>query len=558
MYPRHLLAVLIFSLFAFGLFPQSFDEIPSVDLLGDPAQAEKYAGWAEKAIAEGRWAEALAVLERAADYSDVSLDLCYLLAKARSHFNQSRGAVLEALGKALKAKGRQRYSPDDVRLMAAENFIALRRYGEALNILDALPDSYEKARLRLLSLRFLPSIEEFHRSVASALDRYPRESGPARIFFSYLQAKNAAGQQSGGRDSFAGDQELLELIVRRLPVLIPLDPELAWMAAPFLRDIEDARRKVQAYRAVNVPVPASLPVSLNMGVIDEETALEELFQYRDSGHKTIDKALLEDIYRLLRDEIRRRLFRRNLLEWSGVITEDADGDSIAEASALYRRGQLVAYSYDADQDGLPELSLEFEAGDPRSAQLPVSDDDRRMITVQWEEYPSVLEARLGDERYIPRPLDFYFSPVKFTEITGSDLLFPVSDPTARLTRRTLVSFALKVERPSQEFSGGMEVVELSRSIPIRAREYLDGLMVSETDFLRGRPLAQRVDLDLDGRLETVRHFRRSPVPATTLPGSPDPSDLNDPLILLDYSREIDYADSDWDGDGVYETHEPIG
>jgi hypothetical protein len=34
-------------------------------------------------------------------------------------------------------------------------------------------------------------------------------------------------------------------------------------------------------------------------------------------------------------------------------------------------------------------------------------------------------------------------------------------------------------------------------------------------------------------------------------------DLNDPLILLDYSREIDYADSDWDGDGIYETREPI-
>jgi hypothetical protein len=535
------------------LYAQSFDEIPSVELLGDPAQAEKYAAWAEKAIADGRWAEALAVLERAADYSSVSSDLSYLLAKARSHFSQSRGAVLEALGRALAANRWQKHSPNDARLMEAENYIVLRRYAEALNMLQVLPDSYEKSRLRLLALRFLPGMEEFRRSMASALDRHPRAPGPARIFLSYLKAKSAAGQRGEGTDSFARDQELLELIIRRLPVLIPFDPELAWMAAPFIRDTEDARRMVQAYRAVNVPVPASLPVSLNLGIINEETALEELFGFRDSGLKTIDRALLEDVYSLLRDENRRGLFRRNLLEWSGVITEDSDGDGIAESSAIYRRGQLAFYAYDADQDGLPELSLEFEAGDPRRAQLPASDDDRsflqrsspRMITVSWEEYPSVPEAGLGDERFIPRPLDFYFSPVKFTEVTGSDLLFPEADPRARLTRRTLVSFAFKVERPSQEFPGGIEVVELNSSIPIRAREYLDGRLVSETDFIRGRPLAQWVDLDLDGRLETWRRFRRASV-----------SDFSDPLILLDYSREIDYADSDWDGDGIYETHEP--
>jgi hypothetical protein len=530
------------------------NEILPVDLPGDPAQAEKYTAWAEKAISEDRWAEALTALERAADYGDVSSDLSYLLAKARSHANQSRGSVLEALGRALTANRWHTYSPVDAKLMEAENFIALKRYAEALNILAPLPDSYEAACLKLLALRFLPGMEEFRRQMSSALDRYPRETGLVRIFLSYLNMKNRAGGNTG-----TGDRELLDLVLKRLPVLLPLDPELAWMAAPFMRDIEDARRMIQAYRAVNIPVPASLFVSLNLGVIDEETALEELFQFRDSGIKSIDKALVEEIYSLLRDENRRGLFGRNLLEWSGVITEDTNGDGIAEASAMYRRGQLVLYTYDADQDGLPELILEFEAGDPRTVFLPVSaeteegspglplrDEDRRKIVLRWEEYPSVLEARFGDERYLPRPLDFYFSPVKFGEISGSDLLFPAPDPLVRLTRRILVSSALKVERPSPEFSGGIEVVELNRSIPISAREYLDGRVVSETDFLRGRPLTQRVDLDLDGRLETVRHFRRYSVSSET----------NDPLLMLDYSREIDYADSDWDGDGIYETHEP--
>jgi hypothetical protein len=69
-------------------------------------------------------------------------------------------------------------------------------------------------------------------------------------------------------------------------------------------------------------------------------------------------------------------------------------------------------------------------------------------------------------------------------------------------------------------------------------------MISETDFLRGRPIAQRVDLDLDGRLETVRHFRSS---SLVQDGT-----LALPETLLDYERDYDYAQSDWAGDGIYE------
>jgi hypothetical protein len=97
------------------------------------------------------------------------------------------------------------------------------------------------------------------------------------------------------------------------------------------------------------------------------------------------------------------------------------------------------------------------------------------------------------------------------------------------------------ERPSAEFRGGIEQIELNASIPIRAREFLDGRLVSETEFLRGRPQLQRIDLDLDGRPETVRHFRRTPSTA-----------YDDPSTLLDYLKDFDYADTDRDGDGIFE------
>jgi hypothetical protein len=367
------------------------------------------------------------------------------------------------------------------------------------------------------------------------LGLYPRETEPVRIFFHFLSNEAAAG-----RNPETDDLELLDLIVRRLPLLLQDNPELAWMAAPHVRDIEDARRLVMAYRAVHTPQLASLPAALMLGVINEETTLEELF---NPSVKSLDLALLERVWELLRQENAREFFRRNLSTYTGVITEDSDRDEIPETKASYNQGVLEYAVYDVNQSRVQDLTIHFEAGGgpPRHALvlLPPEgatglrfDTSRKHAAVQWERYPSVLEAELEGARYIPRPLELHFTPVLFVELMGSGVLFPRRDPLAPpLTRRVLVSQSLRVERPSLEFNGGIEVVELNQGIPVRAREYIGDLMVSETEFLRGRPQLQRVDLDFDGRMETVRHFRRQYRAV----------ELED---LWDFDRDYDYVVSD--------------
>jgi hypothetical protein len=523
--------------------------------------AKKYVQQAEKALAENKWSEAHIILERGADYSDVSSDISYLLALVRSYFDQPQGAVLESLERAISADRWYTYSAKDALLLEAESYLRLRKYSETLGILSNLPESPRAAGIRLKALRFSARPDEFRRYMTDTLDRYPRDPGPARIFFEYLKFEYLKEGKAVGLDSDREDRRILDLILRRLPALLLADAELAWMAAPFVRDTEEARRLVEAYRAVNKPDPASLPVAINLGVIEEETALEELFSF-DSPYLSgvpedpipgLDKTLVEEIGALLREDAL-KVFGRNLLEWSGVIREDSDHDGFAEAAGVYRNGMLLGYSFDADQDGLPELVLDFEAGDPRGAYIPVMpesgegkpyypvrDEDRRKITLGWERYPAVLEAEIGDERFLPRPLSFYYNPVRFREIPGTSLFFPEADPASMvLTRRTLVANAFRAERPSREFPGGTETVELNQGIPVRAWEYFEGRMVSETDFLQGRPLVQRADLDTDGRMETIRRFRRAVIPA-----------------LPDDAPNIEYAESDWDGDGMYESPEPF-
>jgi hypothetical protein len=162
----------------------------------------------------------------------------------------------------------------------------------------------------------------------------------------------------------------------------------------------------------------------------------------------------------------------------------------------------------------------------------------------------VLDAELGGLVYSPAPETFFYAPVRFSQIPGNlsipgvgrelAILYPEADPQqVYLSGRALVSFALAVTRPSLEFPGGFERIELDRGIPRRALEIVKGQVVAVTEFVRGQPRIQRLDLDLDGRMETIRRFREGA--AAEGP--------------LDYERILESVETDRDRDGLYEVGE---
>jgi tetratricopeptide (TPR) repeat protein len=524
------------------------------------AVAEQYVLWAEAAIAGGRWDEALAGLERAADYADVSSDISYLLALARSKTGKPRGAVLEALRRAGEARRWTRYSPDQGLLLEAEALIALRNFSGALAALARIPADVDSAVLRLRALRGLPETGEFRRFMAETLERYPRDPRPALIFFEYAKGKTPEGS----------DQALMDLALARLPYLLEAEPRLAYMAAPFVKNRSGARRLVEAYRGIREPLPASIPASLSLGLIDEGEAVEEFFAGAPGG-SSLDRDLIREIFGLLRDEASRNLFRERLLGFSGFITADDDRDGFPESRVRYGDGVPGEYSWDADQDGLAELRIFFDAGgSPRWAEqvvlpeaadpgpaapgtaegsfaVPVKDEDRTRALIFWERYPGVQRSEMEGITYIPPPGEFLFNPIRFTSLAegaaGPGLPWPEYEPqNIRISRRTLVSFSISIRRPGAEFEGSVEWIDLSRGIPLRAAEILEGRPVSIIEFSRGIPVIQRLDLDLDGRMETVRRFRKegAEFEGETLP---------------DYQKIIEFSESDWDGDGIFETGE---
>ncbi|MDR2951992.1 MAG: tetratricopeptide repeat protein [Treponema sp.] len=526
---------------------------------GDGEVARQYVKWAETAIAEDRWGEALAGLERASDFASVSSDISYLLALARFHERGRRSGIIESLDKALEINRWTNYNPQQAYLLKTEQLIGMRNYSGALAMLDRMKESADSAMQRLLALKGLAetggwigidpiqALAKYRSLTVTAFDRYPRDPRPLRIFLEYARKrKPGLSPVTLGSRPLTDDVNLLELALRRLPFLMEADPDLAWMAAPFMRDAEAARRLVASYRAETVfPNPGSIAAALNLGLIDEKLALEELFSsIAVNEGPVLDKDLIMEIGELLRSEEGRELFTQKLLSFTGVITYGEE-DGYVESRAFYRAGVILEFILDLNRAGIIDLSVSFGTdGIPLSARRIVS-GEKPHAAVQWERYPSVRQITFLGETFLFRPADFQFAPVHFTSLGGSKnnagLAYPVPErQNMDLTRKTLVSFCESIVRPSVEFDGVVERIFLERGIPSHAVETLDEKRVSVTRFEKGAPVIQYLDFDLDGRIETIRRFNK--------PGA----DFENTFNIRDLTAS---SISDWTGEGIYKTGE---
>ncbi|GBU26793.1 hypothetical protein R84B8_00307 [Treponema sp. R8-4-B8] len=558
--------LLLFASVCFNIHAQTQTEIKD-----DSQMAGQYVQWIQQAIDENRWDDAHAAAVRAMDFATVSSDIPYLLAVIQTRYKDSirQKTVVDNLNKAIDAKRWVKYREYDALLLKAKMLISMREYHDAIICLDQITASDSRAdvaMLRLLALRgmaegkvpgydYVNATARFRSQVLLAMDNFPRDPRPLRIFFEYAYNRNPQPSELP-----QSDINLLELALRRLPFLTESDPELAWMAAPFMRDIEDAKRSVASYRSGSLskerfmPNPACVPVALNLGLIDDKLAIEEVFSAVTDKEPVIKKEIIIDTYKFLRTEEGRDSFTRKLLTFTGSIITDDDNDGYIETIARYREGfieSLVDYlthkvfnvtvNFGLDND--PENISVFVTKDNSSHDKDLS----RRVILQWERYPFVRQAEMENEIFKFGPAVFSYAPVNFIELGGSDNLSGLAYPVPAyqyitLSHRALLSFCSSYTRPSLEIDGAVETIYMDSGVILRVIETLNGRQVSVTEFEKGLPVVQHIDLDVDGRMETIRRFRRPP------PGYEWES-------LLDYRRLIASSESDWAGDGTYKTKE---
>ncbi|MDR2445420.1 MAG: hypothetical protein LBD44_05750 [Spirochaetaceae bacterium] len=521
---------------------------------GEEAIAVRYAEWAESAFREKRFPQAEVFLLRAADYASVSSDLSYLLALVKKELSSPVREVLTAARLALATDRWTLYSRRDALYTEAAALIHMRRYNEALNTLSELDGDERAAELRLLALEHLPGAENFYAALTAAFERYPYNPLFPSILFRSV---------SGRMIPSAGmERVLVDTALKRLPALLELDADLIRHAAPFMADRDEARRLLGAWRETGgaglVARLAALPVCLETGLIGDEEAIDELFPAPAtqgvSGETlpVLDRGTLLAVWGLLRTGEAREEFRGRLLSFSGAITGDDNRDGVVNSRAGYRNGSLVSYTMDADQDGVNEILAAFEDGWPVSGELAYTDDTETdridKVFIVWEKYPALHEAARGKTRYFFRPMEFNYPVVRFETLGGpGGIPFPEPEAGAAMfTGRLAFANAYRIERPGNDFPGSVERIECEGGIVYSAKEYLDGRLVAETGFEKGLPVFQRIDLDLDGRMETVRRFRRTADSFFRLPNDGDIGILQ---------PEIEVIESDWDGDGFVEYRE---
>jgi tetratricopeptide (TPR) repeat protein len=516
----------------------------SQDHTGTEAVAERYSRYVQSLLDGGQLEQAEAALLRALDYADVSSDISYQLAFARQGLGRPVYLALEAVRDALDTDRFRVYRAEDARLIEARCLLMLRQYSTVLRTVQLCADNADSALVRLEAWKGLDDRPAFIREAGLSLDRFAREPRISALILRYAATHTPAGNE----------QALVDRVLRILPVLTDHNPELAYLAAPFVYDWQEARRLVAAYRAVT-PVPAaeSLPVSLDLGVIGGESATAALFAF-----DTIDRDIVLAVWSLLGTDETRDAFEQRLRVFSGFITIDENHDGITETRAEYHEGRLVSYNHDADQDGVSDISVDFAGDLPESGFLAAGN-----ITLSWQDFPSIRYAEKDGLRYDFAPRSLFFSPFRLHELCGV-IMFPEPDRYADMTtERTLAGFALAITRDSREFDGVQEVITMLDGIPLRAEERLGGRLVSETEFDRGFPVQQLIDLDLNGTLETVRRFRTARVsiyyPFHEVSFSSQVSDFNDNGVA-EYKEEY-AADGTvsrfWDmvEDGVYEYSE---
>lgn len=482
----------LFAVFALSVLRVSFcaaEEPPNAEL------STYYLRYFERVVRDEGLEPAERFLRRAVDYEDVSSDLSFELARVEDELGRPRAQVAATLERAFAAKRWRQHSEGEARLFKARLLLELCDYYGALSELDMASAGLEREKIALTSLMFLRRDTAFLGRAREALAVYPGSEDIEILVFRYAQNIQKRSQRPSTQ-AISLIERLVENVLARGEY-----GEVIYYAACFLSDFDNARRLLRAHLArTGIPPIKALTVLLNLGVYDEETAIDALFL---PTQPTIDVDIAKEIYGLLRSDAAKDYFMGRLAVFSGILGEDRNGDGIFELLANYDTGMCSKVRIDAAQSRDKPIVINCKAG-------IVLDSEAGDFHFVYDAYPSVRRADMPDETFYFSPDEFFFAPVRFDPLCEDDgILFPNRIENApAVSRRSLYAEARRVERPSAEFDGAVETLNLVHGSKVHAQEELDGKIVSETFFQNGTPLYQRVDTELDGRLETIRYFKR--------------------------------------------------
>jgi tetratricopeptide (TPR) repeat protein len=463
---------------------------------GSAIDANALAGWtgAAKAFLDaGNYDEAQELAVSGLEADPGNADFLFISAKAGYRSSGPEAGLvhpaLDAVAAAL-ASGRLSQMDRDAAITFQASLLSrLHRWNEALTLLGRLgpaPDAEAwllKCSLLLAIGQRDAALLQFERAVAS----FPTDPGFPRLFFS-----------SGAFSPGPRTERLAALWRRSFDRLSSADPDIVIPMLEALPSREARRNQLAAYRVMGGK--AGIPELIEYGVLDFKAGIAEALP--PTGQ--VELTTLRHLAGLLRDTGDAAVLAAALSGFSGSISEDADGDSFAEAVTTYDSGQPSSWRHDADQDGAFERALDFRYGEP--ATLSVAADGANWV-FSYEGYPrlgaAVLDTIEGSRSvWILAPEVLALAPFRLGAVEGitGSFILPMATEARLPSESALAGAAVRLSVST--LSETLEI-DLEGGKAVTATGYLSGGILSRIEYRDGRPLQERLDQDGDGRFESL-------------------------------------------------------
>ncbi len=466
-------------------------------------------------LGAAEWQAAAFEAQNGANFDPVLADFPYIEALSLIASGLPRADAIDRLEDAL-SPGRfwRIYQETDAAVLCAWLYAETGRFQQALDLLSSrrVPDSADADYVRLLAYYGLGRRSEINRLYPTALDRWPFDSRFPRLFF--IREKNTAVS--------ADLRRIADTIRSRLYVWENDDRELLLLAVPFESDPEARVRNIRIYRGMGESdrlrasgtqlSPLSAVLALEYGLIDEQSAITEVFAYAltRSGNSGLHVEHLLSLSRFTGTPSGRELLSAMVSDFSGFLLYDANTDGIIDGRVLYVQGRPSEVAFDRNQDGRPDLLVETDFGAP--ARITVQGTNR--YVVQYSLYPAVTTVTENDREYTLRPGSLRWAPVKWTvpelaHDVPSFFLYELLSSAGQLTETLLLNNSAYYRESDSGVPGGVVRVALEAGKPVSAEYRLAGKVYAWMTYENGVPLLRRVDHDGDGVLETTENFNNA-------------------------------------------------
>jgi|WetSurMetagenome_2_1015567.scaffolds.fasta_scaffold50258_2 hypothetical protein len=470
---------------------------------------------AENSIAEKSWDNAFSQAQLGLSYDDSIADLWYIAGAAQ---NGKKAAKAEQLNFVMQSFTNSRqwvdYNRDGARILYADLLCDTGKYADAVNVLDSEPFIYsadaEYIRIKAYyRLHTAAATAKARDKVNAARRIYPSDTRFPRLFFRYEYElrKNGTNETEN-----AVVQKIANSFIARMPAYDKPDAELEIYAALFTNG-EKKHRLLQAFTAHSQEHPLYAGAALSAGLLTQSQAVDYFFRF---ASKTISLELLEDFMKLITENEVKKQLAAFLNAYDGILTIDTDGDLEPNLVVQYQRGRPQTITWDKENDGKFEWTVQCDFGVPVSAFL-----QKEQMNIDYGTYPALLQVVCKTEngnvtyQFADEVLDWLpcriIVPKQFASFEGCSFFVPlvVADQKP-LDQSVLISCASCYITPTSERKNGIVTFVLIDGKPQAADYTADGVLYAHAEFKNGLPVIRTVDNNSDGVFETTQVFGFDP------------------------------------------------